>query len=548
MKLIPPYIVQTKKNRSEVRVFDLFKKIDGDSDSCLIHSVNLPEHKYKEWAEIDFLFISKSGILVIEVKGGRISRDGGVWKFKDRYGNINEKNEGPDVQANTAKYALKKKLKKQFPNINFNNVILGWAVVFPDVDYAAQSLELPDELVCDVDSMKKNLFKVFLTNAYKYWINNKTSKGRKYSRLTPQEIRSIKHYIRPNFDLVQTLKSSIKQSHVDMVKMTNAQYEILNRCIESKRILCTGGAGTGKTFLAVEIIKRYTTSRTIFLCKNKILSIFLKSQIDNDLVDVLSLDELINLNIKSNSYDVLIVDEGQDLLSMKILETLDDLLVGGLEKGRWRWFMDMNNQSGVDGFCDKEIYKFLLDYDPSIIRLNENCRNTKEIIYQTQLNTGADIGVAKIKGHGLHVQYENIDSNTQAVSKLESALSKWSKEVDSLNDIVILSPVEFKKSIVSNLSEKWKSVIQILDADNVVNQNNKKVLFSSIKDFKGLEKSIVAMVDMGEATKNGIPESLVYVGMTRSNSILWIEVDEEFNKYYTEQQLKNIKEIVKIIQ
>jgi len=543
MKLIPPYIIQTKKNRSEVKVFDLFKKIDGDSDSCLIHSVNLPEHKYKEWAEIDFLFISKSGILVIEVKGGRVSRDGGVWKFKDRYGNINEKNEGPDVQANTAKYALKKKLKKQFPNINFNNIILGWAVVFPDVDYAAQSLELPDELVCDVDSMKKNLFKVFLTNAYKYWINNKTSKGRKYSRLTPQEIRSIKHYIRPNFDLVQTLRSSIKQSHIDMVKMTNAQYKTLDRCIESKRILCTGGAGTGKTFLAVETIKRYTNSKTIFLCKSKILSIFLKNQIDNDLVEVLSLDDLMNLNIKPNIYDVLVVDEGQDLLSMKVLEVLDCLLVNGLEKGRWRWFMDMNNQSGVDGICDKEGYEFLISYDPSIIRLNENCRNTKEIIYQTQLNTGADIGIAKIKGHGMHVQYEHVDSDAEAVSKLELALSKWSKEVDSLNDIVILSPVEFKLSIVNSLSNKWKSVIQILDVDNVINQNNKKVLFSSIKDFKGLEKSIVAMVDMGEAIKNNTPESLIYVGMTRSNSVLWIEIDKHFNEYYTRQQLINIKEI-----
>ena len=543
MKLIPPYIEKTEKNGSEVKVFDLFKKIDGDSDSCLIHSVNLPEHKYKEWAEIDFLFISKSGILVIEVKGGRVSRDGGAWKFKDRYGNINEKNEGPDVQANTAKYALKKKLEKQFSNINFNNIVLGWAVIFPDVDYAAQSLELPDELVCDVDSMKKNPFKMFLTNVYKYWIKNKTSKRRQYSRLTPQEIRSIKHYIRPNFDLGQTLRSSIKQSHIDMVKMTKAQYNTLEQCIESKRILCTGGAGTGKTFLAVETIKRYTNSKTIFLCKSKILSIFLKNQIDNDLVEVLSLDDLMNLNIKPNIYDVLVVDEGQDLLSMKVLEVLDYLLVNGLEKGRWRWFMDMNNQSGVDGICDKEGYEFLISYDPSIIRLNENCRNTKEIIYQTQLNTGADIGIAKIKGHGMHVQYEHVDSDAEAVSKLELALSKWSKEVDSLNDIVILSPVEFKLSIVNSLSNKWKSVIQILDVDNVINQNNKKVLFSSIKDFKGLEKSIVAMVDMGEAIKNNTPESLIYVGMTRSNSVLWIEIDKHFNEYFTIQQLINIKEI-----
>ncbi len=125
-----------------------------------------------------------------------------------------------------------------------------------------------------------------------------------------------------------------------------------------------------------------------------------------------------NLNIKPNIYDVLVVDEGQDLLSMKVLEVLDYLLVNGLEKGRWRWFMDMNNQSGVDGICDKEGYEFLISYDPSIIRLNENCRNTKEIIYQTQLNTGADIGIAKIKGHGMHVQYEHVASDAEAVSKL----------------------------------------------------------------------------------------------------------------------------------
>ena len=69
------------------------------------------------------------------------------------------------------------------------------------------------------------------------------------------------------------------------------------------------------------------------------------------------------------------------------------------------------------------------------------------------------------------------------------------------------------------------------------------MLFSSIKDFKGLEKSIVAMVDMGEAIKNNTPESLIYVGMTRSNSVLWIEIDKHFNEYYTRQQLINIKEI-----
>jgi hypothetical protein len=513
-----------------------------------MHSVNLPEHKYKEWAEIDFLLISRAGILVIEVKGGRVACQDGIWKFIDRYNNVNEKNEGPDEQAKTAKYALKNKLKKQFPDINFNQIVIGWALVFPDMPYASESLELPRELVCDEDSMNSKGFEIFIRNAYKYWIENKSKRNKKYLQLAPQEIKSIKKYIRPNIDYARTLKSSIGKNYTEMVNMTNSQYETLDRCIESKRILCTGGAGTGKTFLAVESIKRYTDSKTLFLCNSKILSVYLKNQINNDLVDVYSIEDLKKMDIKSNFYDVLVVDEGQDLLSTDILlGLLDPLLIGGLEKGRWRWFMDMNNQSGVDGVCKKSGYDFLIGCDPSIIRLTENCRNTREIIHETQLNTGADIGIAKIKGHGLSVTYESVNSNMQAVSKLELALSIWSKEVNSLSDIVILSPVEFNLSIVKGLSHKWKDKIQILNKDNVTDQDGKKILYSTIKEFKGLEKSVVAMVDMGEVTNLHSPESLIYVGMTRSNSILWIETDKGFDKYYTEQQIKNIKQIIKTV-
>ena len=80
---------------------------------CPFHSVNLPEHQYKQWAEIDFLLISNKGILVFEVKGGRVSRENGVWIHTDRFGRRHEKSEGPDEQAKTAMYSLRDKLEKK---------------------------------------------------------------------------------------------------------------------------------------------------------------------------------------------------------------------------------------------------------------------------------------------------------------------------------------------------------------------------------------------------------------------------------------------------
>ena len=112
MNIIPPYISEEDpKKKAERKVLHAFKQIDIPSKSFLFHSVNLPEHQYKEWGEIDFLLISKSGILVFEVKGGGISRENGVWIGTNRYGKKHVKYEGPNDQAKSAKYALQKELK-----------------------------------------------------------------------------------------------------------------------------------------------------------------------------------------------------------------------------------------------------------------------------------------------------------------------------------------------------------------------------------------------------------------------------------------------------
>ena len=51
----------------------------------------------------------------------------------------------------------------------------------------------------------------------------------------------------------------------------------------------------------------------------------------------------------TDGYDVLIVDEGQDLFNIDDIAVLDSMMNGGLQNGEWYIFHDINNQSGLFG-------------------------------------------------------------------------------------------------------------------------------------------------------------------------------------------------------
>ena len=46
-------------------------------------------------------------------------------------------------------------------------------------------------------------------------------------------------------------------------------------------------------------------------------------------------------------FDVLIIDEAQDVIDSHYLETLDIMIPGGLQNGNWYFFMDADKQSLV---------------------------------------------------------------------------------------------------------------------------------------------------------------------------------------------------------
>ena len=105
MKVIPKEIFQTTSS-AENKILTILKQIKTASNDLALHSLNLAQHVYKRWSEADFILIGENGIFLLEVKGGRIKSENGIWTFTDRYGRKSRKRESPWEQAKTAFFSL----------------------------------------------------------------------------------------------------------------------------------------------------------------------------------------------------------------------------------------------------------------------------------------------------------------------------------------------------------------------------------------------------------------------------------------------------------
>ena len=71
---ILPWPINAKCSKAETRVARALQDSDLGPDWIVLHSLNLADGSTrKKWCEGDFLIIGPPGILVLEVKGGRIA-------------------------------------------------------------------------------------------------------------------------------------------------------------------------------------------------------------------------------------------------------------------------------------------------------------------------------------------------------------------------------------------------------------------------------------------------------------------------------------------
>ena len=134
-RMIPVQIDDSVQSSAERRVFELLKTDPETAGWTVLHSLGLARRPTGPYGEIDFVIvIPHEGILCLEVKGGRLSCEGGSWRTEDRYGRVTELKKSPFAQARDSMFALRDLIVGHFRQGALEaRCPIGFAVVFTDV-------------------------------------------------------------------------------------------------------------------------------------------------------------------------------------------------------------------------------------------------------------------------------------------------------------------------------------------------------------------------------------------------------------------------------
>lgn len=267
MQMIPATPHDTK-SRAELRIFDRLKAAFAHDNALRLtafHSLNLTHHAYKRFGEIDFLIVGQPGIFVLEIKGGGVACRNGVWEYIDSTRQPHSSSEGPFRQAQSALHGLMGKLKSGLPESVWSRFTIGHGVVFPDCDWNLAGSEWDPEMLAD-SRTSRNLER-WLTRLFGYWRSKDPQRG---PEPNDAAITEVKRFLRPEFEVAVPLHIRVEEVERRVAALTEDQMWMVDVAEANPRVICSGGAGTGKTFLALELARRWAATglRVLLVCRS----------------------------------------------------------------------------------------------------------------------------------------------------------------------------------------------------------------------------------------------------------------------------------------
>lgn len=509
--MLPTELGAERVTSSERRVFEAL--FASDIPGSALHSLNLPDHEYKLTAELDFVLVLEDIVLAVEVKGAQASCHDGLWTYWDRAGHRRTSREGPFKQVESGMYALRRRLNERLGRVA-GDIAFGFLVITPDVDLPTSSFEWDEETYCGRKSFNKGLDQA-IERARAHWLRKA---GKKI--LIDKPLRAkLMHDLRPSFDRSPLLDARAASLEAAFVRLTDEQYSRLDLISSAPRVVCNGGAGTGKTFLACEVARRQALigHRVLFICRSEMLASFAKGLLAGTAVDVMAISELRT----GEPYDVLIVDEAQDLMVFDLLADLEESIKGGWAGGRWVIFLDQNRQAHLYGDFDPEALQYVWSFQPVPASLQFNCRNTREIAFQTRVYTGADNGVATA-GAGPEVAFAHVRDPESETAALESHLRSLREQEVAPEHITIVSVRgDWASSAASGLRDARRGRITRLTPSVASTWPGTGMTWASAVEVKGLENRFVCVIDV-DSVETDAEIDLLYVALSRPRAGLWV--------------------------
>lgn len=532
-RMIPDNPMADEFNNSygEKQVYEALRNLPPEY--VVFHSIHWQKRKVSGnvvWGESDFtVFHPLRGLIVIEVKSGGIRHDDDGWHQKNTLTSEENRMKDPLVQAEKSKFTFVDLLSEQ--NDKYHTYWVESAVWFPSVEGPEVLGTLPPGYSQEIVLTKKDLgaVKYSIEKIFDYY----GMEVKKY--FTDDDKQNVVNMLSPCFNVIPNMSTVASEQEYFFNRMTMEQSYLLDYLEEQRVAAIQGGAGTGKTMLALEKARRVSKNgRVLFLCFNKFLLNTLKEQYGEtpnidfynlpglvyaktgrvDLVDNQDiLKYLDNVEPTAFEYEHIIIDEGQDFLEEHI-EILSD--IAELKGGCFYVFYDKNQLVQQ---------RQSLDWVKSVecrLVLSANCRNTKNIAVTSNKSLGINMVKVRVEIPGMKpCLYINKDFK-MVRENLARLIRKYTDQGFSKRDIVILTVKTEENSVLTGVSSVGTYG---LSSEFTAG----KILFTSARKFKGLEAKIVILVDVDEKTFQSEEERRVfYVGASRAKHYLdmFASVDE----------------------
>lgn len=508
--------------------------------------------------EIDFLLLHKSvGAIVLEVKGGKIetelNNDNVAQWYSINTQNVKNKIKDPYLQALDQSYKLSNYIKNT-KTLMYNMNIVS-AVAFPDI----KELNVETPYINSLNTLTSRKFNEDLEkNLLKLLRNkNRTPHSEKF-------FNQLIKYLEVEFSAEESLFSKIKSTELELNRITEEQFMVVQGLESNKKLYIQGPAGSGKTLIAINFVKRMLANgdTVIFLCQTANLGtylaeIFIGSSNSKLFVgNIFSVEKNIESTIDAQAdfglsseqeqkYKKLMTDKEEWLIEntvkgkrkkieffieniyryLDILNIIVDHIVidecQDFETG-WLENLELANTYNPEGrfymFGDpgqSSITNWKPSFDSPSFKLTKNLRNSEEVnefinkFFKTEskssnIRSGFEVELVVLNSNEQHEQDKEI------ANKLPELLSNLTSKEVELNQIVILCLKQGHSEKINNLTYKDKKLYEYED-----------LTVDSCLRYKGLEKdvAIVLLPDWYIYDKDRFL-SQVYTGITRPRSML----------------------------
>lgn len=565
--MLIPDNLQEFDSRGERFLYHRFKSDPNSKDYFVLHSVYTNHHLTNVSGELDFLVLAPGlGVFAIEVKHGKVEREKGTWIFTNSKGISTRKTKGPFRQVEDTKHSIRnyilnavsgnQKLYNRLSKVLFATGVAFTSTPHYKLNIGPESFPwqifTEEDLRLPVSNYIMRLSEGWHSEYKKHpWYDVNTS------RPTVDDCEEILKIIRADFKIDYKELNRISDNQKLIEEFTQEQFKVLDFTEFNDRCLIEGQAGTGKTVIALELARRKIKEgkKVGLFCFNKNLGEKLNRSFNNtfecsDSFYAGTLHRYLSNNVSAESvaiyehdheyyseslplefliqnedlseyhkFDLLIIDEAQDLLTTNYLEVFDWMLNSGLKNGQWAMFGDFTNQAIY--INDPEEAKQLLSQRAFFVKappLKLNCRNTKRIANQNTLITGIqkpEFSAYTLLGNSIFVKFPSKNKQKEILeNRIKDLISNGIKA----ELITLLSPIKYENTYLATskyIKEQIKEGLQI----------------STIHSYKGLENVVIFLYDFFEISSEN-SKRLLYVGISRASQELNIILNKDLEQSY----------------